>query len=357
MEEFVDDRLKVKIYLDTNILVDYVLGQNQMLKDSIDYLGSCPFVQVRSSHYVEFELSEVLKICYFGYVALGHHPSTCEKNLLKKRLNMNGHDYADYSEDISKKVNNDIDKLKENFHNLFEENVLHQGLTKPAKDLCLYTKLSKEDSLVTLSCIWPEDNPLRYSVILSNDTQYFKSLRDSTEEFQNVLNESALNISIPKFLHAKGIRRNDVNGQVNITKQILQIAKGVSLIDFWKQIVTSLVKEKNHDAYIGTTQNSRSRGDTAEWIYIGVDNENNTMPIVEGLLIVDKDLTTSASLSTLNEKGEMADTYVFGSKTTLPSKLDKNAIYSLKPCNPDMEVLEFARRSGNLVFDFDKVKE
>lgn len=357
MEKFVDDRLKVKIYLDTNILVDYVLGQNQMLKDSVDYLGNCPFVQVRSSHYVEFELSEVLKICYFGNIVLGHHPNTCEKNLLKKRLNMNGYDYADYSDVISKKVNKDIEKLKEIFHDLFEENVLHQGLTRPAKDLCLYTKLSKEDSLVTISCIWPEDNPLRYSVILSNDTQYFQSIRDSTKEFQNVINESALNISIPKFLHAKGIRRNDVKGQVNINKQILQISNGLSLIEFWKQIVVSLVKEKNHDAYIGTTQSPRTQDESEEWIYIGVDNENYTMPIVEGILIVDKDLTTSASLSTLNERGEIIDTYVYGIKATLPNRLEKKAIYSLKPYDPDKEILEFARRSGNIVFDFDGVKE
>ena len=40
----VDEKYRVNIYLDTNILVDYIEGTYPLLNKSIDYLCSCPFV-------------------------------------------------------------------------------------------------------------------------------------------------------------------------------------------------------------------------------------------------------------------------------------------------------------------------
>ena len=61
----VDEEYRVNIYLDTNILVDYIEGTYPLLNQSIDYLHSCPFVNLRSSHYVLFEYTEVLKYNLF----------------------------------------------------------------------------------------------------------------------------------------------------------------------------------------------------------------------------------------------------------------------------------------------------
>lgn len=38
----VDNIFKVDFFLDTNILVDYVQGGNQLLIESLDYLVGCP---------------------------------------------------------------------------------------------------------------------------------------------------------------------------------------------------------------------------------------------------------------------------------------------------------------------------
>ncbi len=61
----VDEKYRVNIYLDTNILVDYIEGTYPLLNKSIDYLCSCPFVNLRSSHYVLFEYTEVRKYQLF----------------------------------------------------------------------------------------------------------------------------------------------------------------------------------------------------------------------------------------------------------------------------------------------------
>lgn len=61
----VDEEYRVNIYLDTNILVDYIEGTYPLLNQSIDYLHSCPFVNLRSSHYVLFEYTEVRKYNLF----------------------------------------------------------------------------------------------------------------------------------------------------------------------------------------------------------------------------------------------------------------------------------------------------
>ena len=63
MSLIVEKDFKVNFYLDTNILVDYVQQGNQNLVDSLNYLAQSPFVNLRSSHYVEFEFAEVRKYC------------------------------------------------------------------------------------------------------------------------------------------------------------------------------------------------------------------------------------------------------------------------------------------------------
>ena len=95
MQHFVDEKFKIDIFLDTNVLVDYVLGVNPSLTHSIEYLNNKRAVRLRSSHYVEFELTEVLKICFFGQIVFGHYPNKSEKAEIRtKDWNVNGINYG-----------------------------------------------------------------------------------------------------------------------------------------------------------------------------------------------------------------------------------------------------------------------
>ena len=64
MQHFVDDNFKIDIFLDTNNLVDYLNNKRS--------------VRLHSSHYVEYELAEVLKKSFFGHPVLGHYPNKQE---------------------------------------------------------------------------------------------------------------------------------------------------------------------------------------------------------------------------------------------------------------------------------------
>lgn len=126
MQHFVNDQFKIDIFLDTNILVDYVLGTKPVLTHSLDYLNAKRSVRLRSSHYVEFELAEVLKICFFGYSVFGHYPNKQEKSQIKSGdWSGNGIDYTQKMQEVSTKVNQKMSMLKSTFDHLFDDHVLH----------------------------------------------------------------------------------------------------------------------------------------------------------------------------------------------------------------------------------------
>ena len=62
---YIEPKYIVNVYLDTNILLDYIEGNYSSLNISIEYLAGNPFVHLRSSHYVLFELVENRKARLF----------------------------------------------------------------------------------------------------------------------------------------------------------------------------------------------------------------------------------------------------------------------------------------------------
>ena len=107
----VDNKFKVDFFLDTNILVDYVQGENQLLVQSLDYLAKCPFVTLRSSHYVEFEFTEIRKRNEFFKIVRGEYPSKkpedrkCVKNYGSKNWKDGEFDYLIYKDIQVSQVN------------------------------------------------------------------------------------------------------------------------------------------------------------------------------------------------------------------------------------------------------------
>lgn len=74
MFEIANESYKIDFFLDTNILVDYIQGENLNLVNSLEYLAQCNFVNLHSSHYVEFEFTEVMKRNEFYKVVHGKYP-------------------------------------------------------------------------------------------------------------------------------------------------------------------------------------------------------------------------------------------------------------------------------------------
>ena len=62
----IPSEFRINVYLDTNILVDYIEDKFPLLTKSIKYLSECPYVNLKSSHYVLFEYTEVRKFNLFS---------------------------------------------------------------------------------------------------------------------------------------------------------------------------------------------------------------------------------------------------------------------------------------------------
>ena len=84
----------------------------------------------------------------------------------------------DYKDEITKLVIADFEMIQCNLGTIFDDHVLHNKLIYPTRDLCLASKISREDSMVTISCVYPKPNPdeiLDFCILLSNDDQYVSS--------------------------------------------------------------------------------------------------------------------------------------------------------------------------------------
>ena len=250
MQHFVNDNFKIDIFLDTNILVDYVLGTNPVLTHSINYLNNKRSVRLRSSHYVEFELAEVLKICFFGYDVLGHFPNKQEKiNIKSHNWNTNGVNYSEKMQTVSKKVTDNLLVLKSTFIHLFDDHVLHEDLIAPTCDLLLQSIVSREDSLVTISSVYPrKGQPLEPVALLSNDSQFCSAINKNETIVNSVLTPSGL--KSPIIMDAKQLTCKSIKTHFNISKYPYS---NQDIEKFWNKKILELVKQKNEDTYIGTT--------------------------------------------------------------------------------------------------------
>lgn len=80
MSLVIEEKYRIPFYLDTNILVDYLDGTFPCLNQSLEYLSKCPFSELRSSHYVEYELVEVRKLILFFRKATGQDIKSTSKS-------------------------------------------------------------------------------------------------------------------------------------------------------------------------------------------------------------------------------------------------------------------------------------
>lgn len=348
MQHFVNDNFKIDIFLDTNILVDYVLGENQALIHSIDYLNNKRSVRIRSSHYVEYELAEVLKICFFGYDVLGHFPSKQEKVRIKMHnWCENGVAYSQKMQEVSQKVDQKMSMLKSTFDNLFDDHVLHEELIAPTCDLLLHSIVSREDSLVAVSSVYPKrGEPIETVALLSNDNQFCSAINKNETTIESVMTPNGL--KKPIILNAKKLTCSTIKSHFNISKNIYD---NHIIEKFWDKKILELVKQKNETAYIGTTYRFGKPGTiSGECIYFRLQN-SNVLNDSNSILFFTNDADETISLQLRTKDGDI----IFwnnGKVVSLPNDNPIDNRYSFKPVNGklDPDELDKLREPDNLVF-------
>jgi hypothetical protein len=348
MQYFVHDNFKIDIFLDTNILVDYVLGEKPILTYSIDFLNSKKAVRLRSSHYVEFELVEVLKIYFFYYATLGRFPSTEEKSHIKSNnWKIDGIEYAQKMQEVSEKVNQKMAVLESTFDRLFDDHVLHESLIKPACDLFLQSNISREDSLVTISSVYPNsETVLDFVALLSNDSQFCSVIDNNEKSIKSIMTSNGLNA--PVMMNAKQLNCNSMKSHLNISEQNCD---NQFIENFWNKMILELVKMKNKQSYIGSTYEfGKPNTISGECIYFNLE-DTSTLKDAVSLLFFTNDAEVTISLPTKTKKGNL-EFWNDNHPVTLPNDNTNDLSYSFKPLEGMLDPDEIGklREPNNLVF-------
>lgn len=339
----IEPEYRVNVYLDTNILVDYVEKTYPLLNKSIDFLAQCPFVNLRSSHYVLFEFTEVRKLRLFWAKADPVQADAYEnvKNTIKKTWEYKGNVYDDFKAEITSTVSQELNYIKNSLQLNFDEHVLHEGLVYPTNSLCLATNISKEDCLVMVSCMYPEKNALLdHCLLLSRDSQYFKAYTDNRADSDKVFEEN--NLNSPSLIRTEDLRINERGTQYNLYNN-----DGRTDIEkYWIWLITATLKKNHASQYVGMTYKHGREEEAKKCIYFEMDGADKQLRESAGLYFVFNDLSQRIILSGPFEFWNIQRIELPHTNPVLPR-------YSFKMEGLDPNMLIKLRENGNCVFYYD----
>lgn len=339
----IEPEYRVNVYLDTNILVDYVEKTYPLLNKSIDFLAQCPFVNLRSSHYVLFEFTEVRKLRLFWTKADPTKTESYEKvrYSIKKTWEYNCRTYDDFKTEISGIVSSELELIKNSLQLNFDEHVLHKGLVYPTNSLCLASKISKEDCLVMVSCMHPDkDVVLDHCLLLTRDSQYFKAYSDNRADADRVFGENELNT--PVLVRTEDLRIKEQGTQYNLYNN----DGHYDIEQYWIWLITTTMKSNQASMYVGTTYEHGGNEIAKKCVYFEMDGDNKVLRTSSGLYVVFNDLS---------QKAILAGPFEFwnNQRVDLPHTNPDFPKYSFKMEDITPELLNKLRENGNSVFYYD----
>lgn len=339
MAYFVDEQFKINIYLDTNILVDYIESASSVLVESLDFLAQSAFVILRSSHYVEYEMTEVRKKRLFYYKVRNRYPLKGESLAeIKQTWELDGKQYDEFRDEITQTVISEFGMLEEKLGVRFDDHVLHQKLIYPTRDLCLATKVSREDSMVMVSCMYPnQDELLEFGVLLSNDKQYISASMQSEVEINDVFQKYG--IRFPVLLNTKELD----NGSRSLNLIDNKDFDKEKLHSFWTVLLLNLIRKKHQQTYLGHTIKIGKSKRALDLVFIDIEEPNKPLVDSSGLFFVLNDLSGTIEI------GKDFDYWDNNSPVSLPHVNPDDTEYSIKP-QINMELLAKIQERGNLVF-------
>ena len=200
MEKWSDlpgENFKLKFFLDTNILSFINDETYSGLNLAMNIFKNCGFINLVSSRYVIYEFVGIRKReHYLRKVVTSYTADSGVVNissLLKYRDNFSAPevDFSTVQASIQESVEKELEEITTNFGISYSSNLLHDDLLKPTFDICLGSKISKEDSLVLTSSLLPESSRHeKFIHLLSKDEQFTKAFSEfNIEKFRIYRND------------------------------------------------------------------------------------------------------------------------------------------------------------------------
>ena len=204
MEEF-----RINFFLDTNILCYLIDNTYPALTGFIKSLGKMPVVSLFTSEYVLAELIEVRKKeDYYQEVVKRSKKDKRYINISSFITHNKRYDIPHYTyggeliPPVKTRVDKDIEKIVNGFGITYDSK-FNDRLLSPMKDVCLSTRISREDSLVLVSSLFRGDKTVipNRVVVLTNDDDFEKWCDSSKSDIETDLRSNGL--SMPYVEHLK----------------------------------------------------------------------------------------------------------------------------------------------------------
>lgn len=250
----IDPTFKIKVALDTQLLAYLIDDSYPSFSRFYECLKNSPFVDIVCSRFVTFEYIGIRKLEHYLHKV---YDSSAGKMNLSSALNYRRDfkapelDYEMCFKDIKKEIENELKKLNDDFGIQYDNQILHQGLWHPHQELLLSSRLSKEDCLVLLSSIYPEEFlKENHSIFLTNDSQFFESFCGNSEYRMDAIDQVFDENSLHKP-ETFNIKKIGFNGSTihNLTTPIADETLDQFAIDF----IFNQIALKNDHLILGKT--------------------------------------------------------------------------------------------------------
>lgn len=282
------EKFTINFFVDTNILVYLVDGKYPSLTAFVKALSETPVVGLYASEYVLSEFIGVRKQeDYFQAVIDKSRQEGKTINLSEFLKHNKTYEIKDYGYDslkdvVKQKVDEEIERVTREFGITFLRNN-NTLLVGPMKEVCLSTRISKEDSLVLVSTLFREKEEIITEpvILLTNDSEFCKFANLSKEYIGSVLAEEGLLNpgvecvnTIGKVVNFKTVK--------NLTQEIEDINKCVA------DYLIACMKELFDEYYIGNTLKVNFKNAPAHTL--GIDVKTPELKNRLFIAIVSKDM-------------------------------------------------------------------
>lgn len=266
---------KTTFFVDTNILCYLIDETYPLLNEFIKYLKNSPIIELISSEYVLLEFIGVRKREHYLREALSQAQALGKSinfsSLLKyhNQFSLQEVDFHSLLPQIRTNVETEKDRISSEFGIIFKSG-FHKDLFNPTSDICLSTKISKEDSLVLVSSILPNGGDINQNVIfLTNDTDFHSWFYEKEVETNIDTIFQQHDIPKPDLQHVKKIK-GDNEQRHNLTENVdLNDIIGSLNAYIKKNLIQKLDK-----LYIGTSFKPRDKGIPDDCICLEANSSN-----------------------------------------------------------------------------------
>lgn len=251
------ENLRIKIALDTQILSYLVDNTYPNLTLFIKELSQNQFVDIICSRFAIYEFIGIRKLehylrCLVNETVLkGGKLNFSSAIKYKSEFNTPELKYADTYQSVKEEVEKELSLMYDDFGIVYDNINIHNNLWKPHQDLVLSTRISKEDSLLLLSSIFPDTLYKEdFLVLLTNDKQFHGVFCDDKEiEISNTVFTDNI-LKKPHIFHLKSIPLS-TGRKLNLIDDTIS---GDEMKTFANQFIVEQIIEKNNKLFLGTIE-------------------------------------------------------------------------------------------------------